>query len=162
MVCLSALSRLAGKLYWPFSLVTTVVAIVAPSFLAVTSTPSMLPSSAEETWPVSVWASAAAVISAKLAVASRRDFSRMVFSLEGWPLCAVDSGMMPHFRMVSPRRTTPRNGERPVFAGRDTMGQQPHQAVFHASACCRWRAGQAPSQWRIRTLATALLGAHDS
>ena len=36
------------------------------------------------------------------------------------------------------------------------------QGVFHASACCRRRAGQAPSQRRMRTLATALLGAHDS
>src|SRR5947207_1044881 len=31
-----------------------------------------------------------------------------------------------------------------------------HQSVFHASACCCRRAAEAPSQWRIRTLATAL------
>src|SRR6266478_5742301 len=44
--------RSAGKAKLPFSSLTTVTATVVPSFLALTRTPSMLPSSAEETTPV--------------------------------------------------------------------------------------------------------------
>src|SRR5215470_19048327 len=52
-------SRDAGKLYRPSLLVTTVIAIVEPAFLAVTSTPSIGPSSFEVTWPASAAAPSA-------------------------------------------------------------------------------------------------------
>src|SRR5215468_2328416 len=41
----------AGKLNWPLASLTTVMVMVLPSFLALTSTPSIAPSSAEVTWP---------------------------------------------------------------------------------------------------------------
>ena len=50
--------RSAGKLYSPLSLVTTVAAMVEPSFLTLTRTPSIRPSWAEETFPLSAWAEA--------------------------------------------------------------------------------------------------------
>src|SRR3954464_3913842 len=50
---------LAGKAYSPLSLVTTVMSMVEPALLAVTSTPSMAPSSAELTLPDSRELSAA-------------------------------------------------------------------------------------------------------
>src|SRR6185295_5234774 len=83
-------SRSAGKLYWPLSFVTTVMAMVEPSFLAVTSTPSMLPSSVEDTVPVSAAADCACApvtspacisMAAALTLASRqRCRSRIWFS----------------------------------------------------------------------------------
>src|SRR6266853_4033454 len=45
--------RLAGKLNAPLALLTTVVVTVEPSFLALTRTPSIRPSSVEETLPLS-------------------------------------------------------------------------------------------------------------
>ena len=56
MLYLPGSSLPAGKLNWPLSFDTTVVVMVEPSFLALTSTPSIMPSSAEETWPLSVCA----------------------------------------------------------------------------------------------------------
>src|SRR5215813_12007500 len=41
----------AGKLNWPLASLTTVMVMVPPSFLALTSTPSIAPSSAEVTLP---------------------------------------------------------------------------------------------------------------
>src|SRR5262245_21831534 len=41
----------AGKLNWPFASLTTVAVMVPPSFLALTSQPSIAPSSAEVTLP---------------------------------------------------------------------------------------------------------------
>src|SRR6266581_9658985 len=41
----------AGKLNWPLASLTTVMVMVLPSFLALTSTPSIAPSSVEVTWP---------------------------------------------------------------------------------------------------------------
>src|SRR5262245_15466186 len=41
----------AGKLNWPVASLTTVIVMVPPSFLALTSTPSIAPSSAEVTLP---------------------------------------------------------------------------------------------------------------
>src|SRR3954471_12928286 len=63
IVYLPGSSRSDGKLNWPLSSVTTVVAMVEPSFLAVTSTPSITGSWAEDTLPLSAaafcaWASA--------------------------------------------------------------------------------------------------------
>jgi len=52
----------AGKLYSPFWSVTTVVVMVEPSFLALTSTPSIGPSSAELTCPESVAAACASAL----------------------------------------------------------------------------------------------------
>ena len=46
-----SLSR--GKVYWPWALLTTQVAMVEPSLLAPTSTPSIAPSTCEVTFPVS-------------------------------------------------------------------------------------------------------------
>src|SRR5215475_7262743 len=61
--------------------------MVEPSFLALTSTPSILPSSVEETWPVMVgapcawaWMESAAGRRATV-VASNNDFNVMIFSL---------------------------------------------------------------------------------
>src|SRR5688500_814637 len=50
-----------GKLYWPAALLATVMVIVEPARLALTSTPSIAPSSCEVTLPASadgagVWA----------------------------------------------------------------------------------------------------------
>src|SRR5262245_12536882 len=45
-------SRSAGNSYWPCALVTTLMASLAPAFLAVTTTPSMAPSASELTLPV--------------------------------------------------------------------------------------------------------------
>src|SRR5262245_47472958 len=53
IVYLPASSLPAGKLNSPFSLVTTVWVMVEPSFLALTRTPSIRPSSAEDTLPLS-------------------------------------------------------------------------------------------------------------
>src|SRR5207237_4125765 len=55
----ASLSR--GKLYWPSALLTTVMVIVEPARFALTSTPSITPSSCEVTLPASadgdgVWA----------------------------------------------------------------------------------------------------------
>jgi putative transposase len=44
----------------------------------------------------------------------------------------------------------------------DFSGRWRRIKAYFTPACCRRRAAQAPSQWRIRTLATALLGARDS
>src|ERR1700730_18948247 len=46
-------NREAGKVCRPFWLVTTVMVMVDPAFLAVTSTPSIGPSSFDVTWPAS-------------------------------------------------------------------------------------------------------------
>src|SRR5712692_1153062 len=46
-------SFVRGKPYRPRSSLTTVIVIVDPAFLALTSTPSNAPSSADVTWPVS-------------------------------------------------------------------------------------------------------------
>src|SRR5262245_43946799 len=56
-------SRSRGKLYWPCALLTTVTVIVEPARLALTSTPSIAPSSCELTLPeraaaACVWATA--------------------------------------------------------------------------------------------------------
>src|SRR3974390_2640849 len=68
--------RSAGKPNSPLALLTTVMAIVEPSFLALMRTPSISPSSAEDTLPLraAVWANAPVVATpastpAKLAVA---------------------------------------------------------------------------------------------
>src|SRR6476660_8407621 len=66
MVYFPGVSRSAGKLNWPLSLLTTVVVTLEPSFRALTRTPSIAPSSAEETWPLSaagVWAGAETSVS---------------------------------------------------------------------------------------------------
>src|SRR5215213_10944759 len=52
IVYLPGSSRSAGKLNWPLSSVTTVVAMVEPSFLAVTSTPSIVGSWLDDTLPL--------------------------------------------------------------------------------------------------------------
>src|SRR5436853_4994226 len=52
MVYLPGSRRAAGNAKRPCASVMTLIAMVEPSFLAVTTTPSMLPSSAEETCPV--------------------------------------------------------------------------------------------------------------
>src|SRR6476469_365276 len=74
-----------GKLNWPLSSVTTVVVMVEPSFLALTSTPSIAPSSDEETWPRSVPDVCAVAgnkpVSARTVVASNRALIRIVASL---------------------------------------------------------------------------------
>src|SRR5438105_10195027 len=125
----------AGKLNWPLSFDTTVVVMVEPSFLALTRTPSIMPSSTEETWPLSVWA-CAAVIRAKLAaVASRRDFNCMVFSLKGRLLERADSEKCRMFA----RFHVPANGPMgPGFRGGDTVetqmaGTSPAIALLHAN-----------------------------
>src|SRR6185295_6873817 len=53
MLYLPGERRSAGKLKLPLSSLTTDTVMVEPSFLALTTTPSMLPSSAEDTTPVS-------------------------------------------------------------------------------------------------------------
>src|SRR3954469_3552678 len=74
-----------GKLNWPLSSVTTVVVMVEPSFLALTSTPSIAPSSDEETWPWSVPDVCALAgnkpVRARTVVASNRALIRIVASL---------------------------------------------------------------------------------
>src|SRR4051794_38403845 len=74
-----------GKLNWPLSSVTTVVVRVEPSFLALTRTPSIAPSSDEETWPLSVPDVCAVAgskpVSASTVVASNRALIRIVASL---------------------------------------------------------------------------------
>ena len=74
IVYLPGSSLPAGKLNWPLSFVTTVVVTVEPSFLALTSTPSIAPSSVEETLPLSVCACAPAMpATVNIVVASRND-----------------------------------------------------------------------------------------
>src|SRR5215470_15659296 len=57
--------RSAGKLNSPLALLTTVVVMVEPSFLALTRTPSISPSSAEDTLPFSPAACAVVPIVAR-------------------------------------------------------------------------------------------------
>jgi len=52
-VYLPGSNRALGKLYAPCWSLTTVVVMLEPSFLALTSTPSIGPSTDEETTPVS-------------------------------------------------------------------------------------------------------------
>src|SRR6266849_4688707 len=84
----------AGKLNWPLSLLTAVVVMVEPSFLALTSTPSIMPSSVEETWPVKADAVCAWALAdgspawsktppTPTQVASNKALSRILSSL-GW------------------------------------------------------------------------------
>src|SRR2546430_16155961 len=62
----------AGKLNWPLSFDTTVVVMVEPSRLALTSTPSIAPSSVEETLPLNACACDATTPAAmNMLVASR-------------------------------------------------------------------------------------------
>src|SRR5262245_40839912 len=80
MLYLPGSRRPAGKLNSPLAFDTTVVVMVAPSFLALTRTPSIRPSASDETLPDSIWALAVA-IRAKLAeVASSSDFRGMARS----------------------------------------------------------------------------------
>src|SRR5205814_7896400 len=44
--------RLCGKVYWPCASVVTLTSTIEPGFLAVTTTPSILPSASELTVPV--------------------------------------------------------------------------------------------------------------
>src|SRR5437762_10711871 len=55
MVYLPASSRSAGMVKRPCALVITLVVMLESAFLALTTTPSIAPSSADVTWPVS-WA----------------------------------------------------------------------------------------------------------
>src|SRR5438445_8585029 len=55
MVYLPAYSRSAGMVQRPLALVITLVVMLESAFLALTTTPSIAPSSADVTWPVS-WA----------------------------------------------------------------------------------------------------------
>src|SRR5437764_9407242 len=85
---LPASSLLAGKEKLPLSSLTTVMVIVEPSFFALTSTPSMAPSSAEVTWPVSAAPDCASRgvgasnASGTIAVAASNNL-RMRFSFQG-------------------------------------------------------------------------------
>src|SRR5262249_19724523 len=95
----------AGKLKWPLSFVTTVVVTVEPSFLALTSTPSIWPSSVEDTWPLSVCACAPeSPAMASTLVGSNRDFNRMICLPLGPNLSRLPSGppcshdLRPHDR----------------------------------------------------------------
>src|SRR5215813_2569752 len=81
----------AGKLNLPSASLTTVMVVVPPSRLALTSTPSMAPSSCEATWPES----AAGVCALRLcgeasatarAIAGRTTCMRMGFCSLSWPL----------------------------------------------------------------------------
>src|SRR6202043_4268897 len=90
-------TRSAGKLNCPLSLLTTVVVMVEPSFLALTSTPSIAPSSVDETWPLSaaaVWAWAGAKVSHASAltrlVDASRALKRMIISLAGLFHCEMN------------------------------------------------------------------------
>src|SRR6516162_5796961 len=97
--------RSAGKLNSPLALLTTVVVTVEPSFLALTRTPSIRPSSFEETLPLNAeaaWACTATVIRpanrlARLTVA-KYFLEIMYLSLHGSPeldvsvrICQLDS-----------------------------------------------------------------------
>src|SRR3954452_21502601 len=92
IVYLPGSSRPDGKLNWPLSSVTTVVAMVEPSFLALTSTPSITGSWAEDTLPLSAaafcaWASAnpAAKLVPRLRPATSQNcFNRMFASQRGF------------------------------------------------------------------------------
>src|SRR6516225_12191690 len=75
--------RSAGKLYSPLSLLTTVVAIVEPSFLRLTRTPSIRPSWADDTVPLSACADApvdAATIAPRLTPTTSQKCLLIVFS----------------------------------------------------------------------------------
>src|SRR5258708_11317267 len=85
--------------------------MVEPSFLALTSTPSIAPSSAEETWPLSdaaVWACAGTKVRhastlTRLVDASRA-LNRMVISLAGLFHCQMNC---PNIRISEGRATGP-------------------------------------------------------
>ena len=75
-------SREAGKLKWPLSSVTTETVMVAPSFLALTTTPSIGPSLADVTAPESAaafCAKAGAELCSANAVRAAADASKIVF-----------------------------------------------------------------------------------
>src|SRR5204863_71915 len=88
IVYLPGSSLLVGKLKLPLSSLTTEMVIVLPSFLALTTTPSMAPSSAEVTWPVSAAPDCASRevgasnASGTIAVAASNNL-RMRFSFQG-------------------------------------------------------------------------------
>src|SRR6266581_2520493 len=136
IVYLPGSSLPAGKLNWPLSLLTTVVVMVEPSFLALTSTPSIMPSSVEETWPVRAdavcaWALAdgspawSKTSPTPTQVASNKALSRILSSL-GWIIG------FPHSPESSPWSHVSLHGEmaqnasaqgrtRRIGAGRGTM-----------------------------------------
>src|ERR1700704_429074 len=100
-------------MYWPLSLLTTVVVTDEPSFLALTSTPSIKPSSAEETCPLSV-ACAEAPIASGIASTQARlielksALSRMVASRDDFDACwhiplQRDRGALPQPRLLHER-----------------------------------------------------------
>src|SRR5882757_340883 len=78
----------AGKLNWPLASLTTVMVMVPPSFLALTSTPSIAPSSAELTLPErATWArrlvdDVTATVAPSATACSRLRLCMMGFSLE--------------------------------------------------------------------------------
>src|SRR5258708_5879440 len=105
--------------------------MVEPSFLALTSTPSIAPSSAEETWPLSAaafcaWAGAKVRHASALTrlVDASRALNRMVISLAG--LFHSPNGLFGYLliRRVGNRALLPENADgrdkrafTPVFAG---------------------------------------------
>src|SRR5215216_812736 len=81
-------SRVAGKLKRPLSSVATLTVMVEPAFLALTTTPSMRPSLADDTVPASaagdwLWASDVAAERTSVSVATKdRLFTDMAVILD--------------------------------------------------------------------------------
>src|SRR5262249_6253256 len=92
MAYLPGASFEVGKLNWPLASLTTVMVMVPPSFLALTSTPSIAPSSADVTLPERAawlpdWANrlvddATATVAPSATARSRLRLCMMGFSLE--------------------------------------------------------------------------------
>src|SRR3954468_12900352 len=88
MLYLPGESRSVGKLKLPFSSLTTETVMLEPSFLALTTTPSMLPSWVDETTPVSAAAPCASAPDGRpasrkpqeLTLASSQRCLRIIFS----------------------------------------------------------------------------------
>src|SRR5215468_2171135 len=105
----------AGKLNWPLASLTTVMVMVPPSFLALTNTPSIAPSSAEVTWPERAtwlpdWASrleddTTATAAPSATVCSRLRLCMMGFSLEVSP----PTIWRPHGLQSGDRNLMPQN-----------------------------------------------------
>src|SRR5437016_870964 len=100
--------------------------MVEPSFLALTSTPSIAPSSAEETWPLSAaavwdWAGTKVRHASALTrlVDASRALNRMVISLAGWFHCQMNC---PYIRIFEGRATGALGSEN--ADGRDKPGHR--------------------------------------
>src|ERR1700730_3313196 len=112
-------NREAGKVCRPSLLVTTVMAMVDPAFLAVTSTPSIGPSSFDVTWPANAAAPSAsdgAALTANTNVRQTLASSALRIRIFDPPseICILGPRRGEAFRRPSPREPANADHVRPL------------------------------------------------